>query len=150
MELQRAKQKKERKICFIYHFLHCVFCRYMPHCVSTETKYKVLTKASHKAHSPIVSMQPHSPPKLKFSLPEHSGGERGCQILLWQENKTTKLMDKSLVHVDPSAVHHFDILSSLETSTHIDEDILRHDCWTTATFALYFRGSHVFLVLPSL
>lgn len=98
-------QNKERKIRFIYRFLCYVFSSYMPFVCPQKPKYKVLGCGLCEKLWPIVSMQNHSPLMLKFSLPESSGRERGCLILLWQENQTAKLMDRSLVHAVPSTIH---------------------------------------------
>lgn len=113
-----GQNKKTRKIRFIYLFLYYVFSSYMPFVCPQKPKYKVLGCGLCEKLWSIVSMQTHSPLMLKFSLPEDSGRERGCLILLWQEkNQTAKLMDKFLVHAVPSAIHK--VQAILETSTQI-------------------------------
>lgn len=102
----------------------------MPFVCSHKPKHKVLGCGLCEKLWPIVSMQTHSPLMLEFSLPESLGRERGCLILLWQENQTAKLMDKSLVHAILSAVHQ---LVGRHTNPDVDiSHIKQNCCWTSA------------------
>lgn len=105
----------------------------MPFVCSHKPKHKVLHCGLCEKLWPIVSMQTHSPLMLEFSLPESLGRERGCLILLWQENQTPKLMDKSLLHAILSAVHQL-----MGKYTHPDVEVshIKQSC-----FELHFWGS---------